>query len=461
MMRAALGDAFRYCEFYTEPNCCQTIPCARIPQFERTGFRVFLQKSHDHELADPIPAVDLILVQTREPILRALSNYELDLESHRRAHSMGYLYFWLAREAHYIIGFCDKWIAPDLEPRLLLSYERLITEPLQTLGAILRATGILVAEEAIARGAEQLRFSARDRSTPFKPRGLSTSPYLDPLSFGEFAALLLTEGGAMGYDLDSFPLQMNGPVTAIFAAMSLIKQQEYRKAVAELEAIMEAEQGCREILNMLARAMVQAGRANEARAIAQQLVEQESDYFGGYALCADEAYGSGAVENARHHLQLWMDRSGDVHLVRSFLNQTSYDPEFLNGLPLEVRSSVSRASVTAGFRWILGREPESEAAIQNHMRCLNDEELRQALFRSEEFMISVERINRNDGKSLSSDLDRPLRPEDAASALQWILGRNPNSQQEIQALSECSSAVELRTRLMRSEEFLRTRLAPD
>ncbi len=75
VMAGLFQDRFVYCEFYGPPNCCHKIPCSKIRDHEAAGKLVVIQKTHDHQLCDPIPtSLDGILVQVREPIARGVAN---------------------------------------------------------------------------------------------------------------------------------------------------------------------------------------------------------------------------------------------------------------------------------------------------------------------------------------------------------------------------------------------------
>lgn len=134
LLRAALGDAFRFCEFYTPPACCAQIPCARV-----TAARLSLQKSHDFDLrvADALAGVRY-LVQYRNAVDAALSDRELFGEVHGelRAADREQYTVWMGTHLAYLVGFHEKWLARPRPAALLLAYEDLTAAPLAALRAV-------------------------------------------------------------------------------------------------------------------------------------------------------------------------------------------------------------------------------------------------------------------------------------------------------------------------------------
>jgi hypothetical protein len=452
MMRAALGPAFRYCEFYTEPNCCQHIPCARLAEFAAAGHALFMQKSHDHQLADPVPhSSDLILVQVREPTLRALSNYELDLESQNRQHSLSYLGFWLANEAVYVIDFWRKWLAPAIERRLVLRYEDFLAEPGPSFQLVFTALGIELPDEALARAVGQNVVSSKDRSTPFRARELGKSPYFVEPYFGEFLNLLSTEIDYMGYPPWRELATPAGPVTNLYRIRRALAARDFDDALSQLERHVARNDVAREVKSMLAQALHEVGRAEEAQSVLQRLVRDEPDYFDPYVLLAQQAYKDGETAVGRELLRSAIDKTGHVQRARDFLLRGGYDPELLAELPEAQRHSVSPDAVAEGFRWILGRLPESDAVVENHTRCQDDADLRNTLLRSQEFGAFYDRVQSGSAQEPRAG-DQPSL-DDAISALHWLLGRRPRSQGEIQSLRAVPSSDALRLKLISGDDF--------
>src|SRR5262249_12563904 len=155
---------------------------------------LFIQKSHDHHLTDPVPEdVDLVLVQVREPTFRVLSNYELDLEVHKLKHTNPLLQFFLAQEAIYVTGFSNKWMKSEIAHRLLVRYEDLLADPGAALSGMLSAVGFDSSPAAVEKGAALIRVSSRDRTTEFTERTFESSKYFVKPYLKEYLDLLFTE----------------------------------------------------------------------------------------------------------------------------------------------------------------------------------------------------------------------------------------------------------------------------
>jgi hypothetical protein len=453
MMRAALGPSFRYCEFYTEPNCCHTIPCARIGEFSTAGYRLFMQKSHDHQLADPVPrSSDLILVQIREPTLRAMSNYELDLESQKKPHSLPYLQLWLASEAVYVIDFWRKWLEPAIERRLVLRYEDFLANPAESFKAVFAALGDDLDEAALERAAGQVHVSSKDRSTPFKAREFGKGPYFVPAYMAEFMNLLHSEIGYMGYPVWQEPGVPSGPVTSLYHIRRALAARDFAGALALLERHMARNDVTREVRVMLAQAMLEVDREEGARAVLNRLMREEKDYFDPYALLAQRAYKAGEIEAGRELVREGIATTDQLARARDFLERNAYDPEFLAELPEVKRASVTPDAVAAGFRWILGRLPESDAVVDNHTRCQDDSDLRNTLLRSQEFGSFYERFQAGAAAVPQEGEQRPTL-EEAIAALYWLLGRKPRSRSEVQSLQDTASPEALRMKLLAGDDF--------
>jgi hypothetical protein len=453
MMRAALGSAFRYCEFYTEPNCCKAIPCARLGEFSDAGYALFMQKSHDHQMADPVPrSSDLVLVQVREPTLRAMSNYELDLESQKRKHSLPYMQLWLASEAVYAIDFWRKWLEPAIEHRLVLRYEDFLAEPGQSLRAVFGALEMDLDESAIERAVGQIHVSSKDRSTPFRAREFGKSPYFVQSYMAEFLNLLSAEIGYMGYPVWQEPAAPSGPVTALYRIRRALAARDFEGALVMLERHIARNDVTRDVKIMLAQAMLELGRAEEAQNVLNRLMRDEKDYFDPYALLAQRAYKAGETELARGFVRGGIDKTDQLQRARDFLERNNFDAELLAELPEVARPSVTPDAVAAGFRWILGRLPENDIVVENHTRCQDDADLRSTLLRSQEFGTFYSQFRAGATPQPAAD-GQPPTLEDAIAALYWLLGRRPRSRTEIQSLQAAPSPEALRMTLLSGDDF--------
>lgn len=142
------NEAFGYCEFYGV-SCCKSIPCNRVVG---SNVKIFLQKSHDFDLMDPIDVPGSHrLVQYRSPIPRTLSNYELYLNSGYEDNIRNFRNF-LVSEAVYFRRFYRKWIESRDNRFFFLSYEQLTGDPLGAISSFLRHVGCAVETRTLSDG---------------------------------------------------------------------------------------------------------------------------------------------------------------------------------------------------------------------------------------------------------------------------------------------------------------------
>lgn len=152
-LAAIFRDHFSFCEWYQEPGCCRSMPCA-LTGFaqqaqESRALRLRLVKSHDLDLKDPMyelgPCVRR-LVLVRQPLyvltswfaLHQLRAHENELARHGirlakvcylherevyteafrwldayfRSPSADQLEDWLRAKEQYFTGFLGKWVEP-------------------------------------------------------------------------------------------------------------------------------------------------------------------------------------------------------------------------------------------------------------------------------------------------------------------------------------------------------------
>lgn len=101
---------------------------------------------------------------------------------------------------------------------------------------------------------------------------------------------------------------------------------------------------------------------------------------------------------------------------------------------------LAREDVIAGFRSVLGRDPESEDVIVHHQSLATPEALRQVLRGSDEF------------------LKKKLTREQVIAGFQSVLGRNPESEEIIAQHQSLPTPEALRDLLRGSDEFRRKQL---
>lgn len=179
-----------YCEFYSPLDCCRTIPCTR-----RGSARIVFQKNHDFDLSlDPHLPHCLYLVQTREPLLEAMSDREL-AESVRPElkGDLDELVVWLGKKISYYRHFFQKWINGASAQCIHIPYRSLVEDPLGVLNLIFDRTGLVVDSQTVL-SAIASQSGKRDAGQIFAPRkAIHVSvqrPYFD--CFASFVADLET-----------------------------------------------------------------------------------------------------------------------------------------------------------------------------------------------------------------------------------------------------------------------------
>ncbi len=448
MLRAAWPERFRYCEFYTEPDCCHRIPCSRRLEFAAQGYALFLQKSHDSSLRDPIPdGVDLTLVQFREPTMRSLSNYELDLRYHKMAHSTAYLQYFLAIEAFYNVGFAEKWLRPNRSGTLLLRYETLLADPRDCLAQLFARLELDVSAAELTCGAEQIRISSADR-TAFTTRKLETSKYYDPVLYREFASIVQHDADYLGYPPWAAADCASGGVSAIYRTLRAMQRKDFAGAVAAIQTIAGQPDLWLAVRQLHADALCGAGQNEAGYAVLEKLIADAPWFLDAYLSLAGFERSRGNDEAAREAIRAGVARTGNLVRAREFVTIDWPDAALLAEFakPLD---GVTRDDVIAAYRWLLGREPETEAAITGHLRCPDAAELRREFLRANEFREKYRQILGSTPvpRSLGGE---PLPDSALREAFRWILGRDPGS---AAVMPSAQSDDELRNILLNSTEF--------
>ena len=449
MLRAALSDALRVCEYRLDPSCCRTNPCRRWSEFERAGYRLFVLKSAGGASLAPAKAGDPTLVQIREPALRALANYGRHLGRHGRRHSVELLQSWLSAEAADIVDFHRTWMS-DAPRRDVLRFEDLLRSPRETLDAVLSAAGVVAEDAALAlfHGARE-RWS--DRTTEVSLRALEADPHFVRPLFAEFMNLLADEADYLGYPVWTDRKPAAGPVTTLYRARRAQRDGNFESVLSALTPFVAVNAAEPEIRVMLGEALLETGREIEGRRALETVFKTQADFFGAHAILARHAYRLGLTTEGRGILREALSQRGGTDWVRNFLETAGVDCDLLGEFPRQDEPAIERDAVVAGFIWILGREPESEAVVEVHRGLHDDDDLRLSLLRSLEFREFYERFEA--GQEKPSGPDEPPRRDDVLQALRWILGRPLRSREEADALLAMSSGAELRLKLIGEEEF--------
>jgi tetratricopeptide (TPR) repeat protein len=391
-----LGRAFAYCEFYTIDSCCKRIPCARISGHAAEGATLFMQKSHDHDLTDTADeAFDGLLIQVREPVARALSNYELDLRTVGPEHSSAYMRFWLGLEAAYTVGFVEKWcVTPD--PRaFILKYEELLADPATYYRRLFERFGLPV-ERFDAAAVTAAQSVSSSGGAPFRERDLTASPYFDTENLADFQRVVARSAAVLGYAAHRGLLRDPGPSRAVrlaFEARRKLFHRDQAAALAALDAYLalpDAHVFARRIRAGLLEAMGDIAAAEmELRAV----MAAEPSHARAYIELAEMQRRRGNREAARMTLDHCLEHAPDRGKTGEAILRAIADADLTAAARRWApEPAVSREDVVAAFRFILGREPEGDHVIEAHQRVDSAEALREILLRSPEFADKYSRL---------------------------------------------------------------------
>jgi hypothetical protein len=236
ILKNTLGDKFSYCEFYEE-SCCKFIPCQSKASKVLVGNKLFLQKSHDFDLSDPIwiPR-SFRVVQYRSPVSRSLSNYELYLRNGAED-NIGTFRRFLVDEALYFCKFYKKWIERPSAKILILTYEELTADPLRALVHFFRFIKLPVDIDKLSEGiAQSIGRRGRDNA-PFIPNEVLSHRYAKYPVLANFEQIIIRN--CSGY----FPIRYfssadpdNSQIGIIFRAKKAIDAADRELAVALAEA---------------------------------------------------------------------------------------------------------------------------------------------------------------------------------------------------------------------------------
>jgi tetratricopeptide (TPR) repeat protein len=392
----------------------------------------------------------MFLVLTEEPAINAFARYEEDLGRKGRQHSVEHLQYWLANEAVSRVDFWRKWVQVESPNVLVARVEDLVSAPYETLQKIFSAAGVDAGEREI----DAAMRAAAEHPASADVKGLEANPRFARPCFVEYMNLLAQEANYLGYPAWQDLKAPSGPVTTIYCAQRALDDKNYEEVVSLLAPFVGMNAVDKAVRAMLGRALLEVGREIEGRRALEIVLRVEPDYLDGYTLLAEHAYELGLTFEARGYLREAAQRPGGRAHVGAFLQRLKIDPELAREFPGVAQQSlpVERQSVIGGFRWILGRLPESEDVIIDHRRLRDDDTLRMALLRSQEFMEFFERFDAGQLPSVVEEAE-PVGREDIILALRWILGRSLRSRAEADELLDSKSRDELRLRLVGAEEF--------
>jgi tetratricopeptide (TPR) repeat protein len=290
MMTAYYGDDLYYCEYYTLPSCCRSVPCTR-----RGNHRIVYQKSHDRDFSLAAGVQEaLYLIQYRQPVPEALSDRELELKekpgrpslAYRQTHA-GYLN-WLASKAIYYRKFHDKWIAGKLPNAIYLDYAELASDPKKFLKLIVEQTTGDPDDARLDAVVEKTR-SPRSNAS-FKPRVIADSPYFDAQMLGAFEAWVLER-----CPLFNFPSELHGSYAGSeLYGLILMKDSTEPLPAGEtkrLKAAANLAPNHPELQRRLAGRAIREGRVTQGLKKLEKLIAANPYYGAGYSVlftaCAD------------------------------------------------------------------------------------------------------------------------------------------------------------------------------
>jgi tetratricopeptide (TPR) repeat protein len=212
LLTSYYGLDLHYCEFYTPPGCCKSIPCTM-----RGNYRVIFQKSHDRDLKVPTDVGDaMYLLQYRHPVPEALSDRELELRDGLGRRNLPYrrtrenYAYWLANKAIYYRKFHDKWMVRRTRNALYMDYPDLSANPESMLRQIISWASTSVDEQRLSQVVEQAgrtrvsvphstQTKSGEEAKVFKPRVIQDSPHFDAELLGAFEAWVLERTPGFGY----------------------------------------------------------------------------------------------------------------------------------------------------------------------------------------------------------------------------------------------------------------------
>jgi tetratricopeptide (TPR) repeat protein len=397
VLKGLFHDKFAYCEFYTIPGCCKMIPCARAAEYAAAGALVFMQKTHDHNLTDPIPAsVDGILVQVREPVARALSNYELDVVKLGPRHSPAYLQFSLGMEAAYSNAFFKKWCALKNDDRVLVvRYEDLVRDPPAYFSSVFSKFSLPESyfdEAAINR----MQGKSSGGNFKFKLRDPLHSKYYDEGYFRQYSALVGPPASLGGYEDHAVEPSSSGSsaINLSYVAFGALYSGNYLRALDAFTAYLALTDA--HFCGLFHRSLVyrRLGKNAEAERDLRRLLEIDDSFEAAYFALA-ELQDSDSGRRAQETLTRCLARSPDAAKTHERMRlRFARRPQLIPDYTPPASPILAKEDVITAFRFILGREPASESVVKAHQAAGSIEALRTILIKSAEFRSIYEKITR-------------------------------------------------------------------
>lgn len=126
VVRSYFGNRLSYCELYLQPE-------RQIDLCPETNY----QKNHDFGLDTPVAKDRKYLVQIRNPVHAITSRWAMESRTSASVAESG----WetSAKEwAVYWAGFFSKWILSPIPNRIIVQYEDVLTNPMDTMTTIIQ-----------------------------------------------------------------------------------------------------------------------------------------------------------------------------------------------------------------------------------------------------------------------------------------------------------------------------------
>lgn len=239
LLEQALGSDMRYCEYYSQEDCCKRIPCSR-----QTPHLLTYQKNHDLDLSVDAKLSGIsYVVQYRRPVPAVVSDRELFAEVRGRALADDrgqYLVFLAEKAAHYV-KFYDKWIRQVGPQSFVVKYEDLLDKPGTIVADLFRFAGLEIEQDRIDRAvAAVVRVANRPPivnpapGVEFQPRVAARSRYFDTEILPTYESIVLDRVPELGSERTFAAIDYDDhPLFALFTIKSATLEGRHDDAARE------------------------------------------------------------------------------------------------------------------------------------------------------------------------------------------------------------------------------------
>jgi tetratricopeptide (TPR) repeat protein len=273
MLGALLHDDLFYCEWYSEADCCQAVPCSR-----RGASPVSLQKSHDFDLNVPKYLTDVVyLIQHRAPVPMALSAREFHAGAYgvAVASDRGEYAVWLGRHAEYYLAFCQRWLLDPPPNSVVVDYDDLASKPAETLTRVLARVDISAAGDAIDKAVTAtIPQGGLHGERPYTPRSIEQSRYMDRELLAVYESILVDHLPHLTVGRLFEPVDEVGTVVRkVFEARRAWRGNELETALALVDSALETEPEIGLLLHERATMLLALGRFQQAQETLAKAIE--------------------------------------------------------------------------------------------------------------------------------------------------------------------------------------------